>query len=213
VVGVGLLKTTPALAARNQWLVRPPGANENDMLDNCIRCGQCLKVCPTGGLQPSLFTAGVDGLWTPVLVSRHGYCDYGCNSCGQTCPTNAIPRLELNQKRQMVMGVAVIDRNRCLPWAQGQTCIVCEEMCPVPNKAIRLNDIQVTDAQGQKTILRRPEVNDHDCIGCGACEYHCPIEGTAAIRVQRSPQAGQALQRGGRGGERDGGGGQGRERH
>jgi MauM/NapG family ferredoxin protein len=186
VVGAGLLKATRALAAPSRWLVRPPGASENSLAKKCIRCGQCVKVCPTGGLQPSLLTAGPDGLWTPVLVPRHGYCDYGCAACGQACPTQAIPRLELAQKRQMVLGRAEVDRTRCLVWAKGQTCIVCEEMCPVPDKAIRLDDLEVTDAQGQKILLRRPVVIRHKCIGCGSCEFHCPVEGRAAILVQRA---------------------------
>lgn len=190
VVGVGLLKVARALKVPDRWLMRPPGATEAS-LRQCVRCGKCLKVCPTGGLQPSLTTAGVEGLWTPVLNSRVGYCNYGCNSCGQVCPTGAIPNLALDVKREMVMGLAVIDRDRCLAWAEGQMCIVCEELCPVPEKAIKVDSITVTDDQGYKVTIHRPIVMEGLCIGCGSCEWHCPVEGQAAIRVQYSPLAGQ----------------------
>jgi len=137
-----------------------------------------MKVCPTSGLQPALFEAGPEGFWTPRLVPRLGHCDYGCNACGQICPSGAIPPLDLDTKREQVMGVAVIDRNRCWPWADGIPCIVCEEMCPVPDKAIQL---QV----GEDAEVQRPVVLTDLCIGCGICEYQCPVEGEAAVRMYR----------------------------
>ncbi len=188
---VSLLRVARRLALPDRWLLRPPGATEAS-LQQCIRCGACLKVCPTGGLQPSLTTAGVEGLWTPVLAPRQGYCNYGCHSCGQVCPTGAIPRLELAVKRERVMGLAVVDRTRCLAWAEKQQCIVCEELCPVPEKAIRLDDITIQDEQGRGVVIRRPVVHERLCIGCGSCEWHCPVAGEAAIRVRHAPVAGRA---------------------
>ncbi|MHB1319362.1 MAG: flavodoxin, partial [Anaerolineae bacterium] len=138
-----------------------------------------------------LTTAGIEGLWTPVLAPRQGYCNYGCNSCGQICPTGAIPRLDMDVKREMVLGLAVVERDRCLAWHDNQQCIVCEEMCPVPEKAITLDDITVTDADGYEVLIRRPVVIEGLCIGCGSCEWHCPVVGDSAIRVQHSPLAGQ----------------------
>ena len=183
VAGVGLLRAAPAAGREHPHLVRPPGARENDLLNKCIRCGQCLQVCPTAGLQPSLLASGLEGLWTPVLVSRLGYCDYSCHSCGQVCPTGAIPQLTLEEKREAVIGVAYIDENRCIPWADARPCIVCEEMCPVPEKAVRLQEEQVQNAQGEWVTVKRPRVVRELCIGCGICEYQCPLNGEAAIRV------------------------------
>ena len=144
-----------------------------------------MKVCPTSGLQPALWQAGPEGLWTPVLVPRTGYCDYSCHSCGQVCPTGAIPPLTLDEKRVAVIGVAAVDRDRCLPWAQATPCIICEEMCPVPEKAIELEEAQVADAVGQPLVVQRPHVVAERCIGCGICEFKCPVDGAAAIRVMR----------------------------
>lgn len=183
VLGVGLLRSVPSALLPHNWLIRPPGARENDITRKCIRCGECIRVCPTGGLQPSVGVAGWEGLWTPVLVPRLGYCDYSCNACGQVCPTEAIPRLSLEEKRQAVIGLAYIDRDRCIPWADGVDCIVCEEMCPVPDKAIYLEERTVTDAVGGTAIVRCPHVIRERCVGCGICETKCPLEGEAAIRV------------------------------
>jgi MauM/NapG family ferredoxin protein len=180
---VALFRSAPSARRDDTWLVRPPGARENDLLSKCIRCGECSKVCPTGGLQPSLFESGLEGLWSPILVPRLGYCDYSCNACGQICPTGAIPSLTLEQKRKEIIGVAYIDQNRCIPWASYRPCIVCEEMCPVPDKAVRLEEVDVVAPNGTRVHLQRPRVYQDLCIGCGICEYQCPLVGPAAIRV------------------------------
>ena len=184
--GVVVLRTGAQAKHPHPQLIRPPGAqDESAFLSRCLRCSQCMKVCPTSGLQPVLFEAGLEGLWTPRLASRLGYCDYGCNACGQVCPSGAIPPLDLARKRLTVIGMAVIDRDRCWPWAMGMPCIVCEEMCPLPEKAIRLEQATVPDAQGAPVVVQRPYVVQDLCIGCGICEHQCPVEGEAAIGVYR----------------------------
>ena len=168
----------------NPYIIRPPGSSEEDMLTKCIRCGECIKACPTGAIQPSRLEAGGELLWTPLLVMRSGFCQYSCNACGQVCPVAAIPALPLPQKKVTVIGRAFIDRDRCLPWAQNTPCIVCEEMCPVPRKAIRLSSVQVKKEDGSTVYLQRPTVQAGRCNGCGLCEFKCPVAGEAAIRVQ-----------------------------
>lgn len=187
---VGLSAVTPTAKRPHPFLLRPPGATDPDFLSQCVRCGICIKVCPTSALQPSLTTAGWPGVWTPVLVPRIGYCDFSCNACGQVCPTGAIPRLTLEEKRRTVIGHAYVDRNRCLPWASGRSCITCEEMCPRPEKAIQLEEVQVTRPDGQTITLQRPYVVQERCIGCGICENHCPLGGEAAIRVYTPTELG-----------------------
>ena len=180
---VALFRTGYTARRDDAFLVRPPGARENDFLSKCIRCAECVKVCPTGGLQPSLLESGLEGIWSPILVSRLGYCDYSCNACGQICPTGAIPPLALEQKRKQVIGTAYIDQNRCIPWAMYNRCVVCEEMCPVPEKAVKLEEVDVVTPDGKQIHLQRPRVQHELCIGCGICEYQCPLVGPAAIRV------------------------------
>jgi polyferredoxin len=166
-------------------LLRPPGVtSEATFLSSCIRCSQCMKVCPTSGLQPTLAEAGVVGFWSPVLKPRLGYCDYSCTACGHICPTGAIPRLPLERKRKQVLGKVVIDRNRCLPWSQDTPCVVCQEVCPIPKKAIRLTERRLKHPVNYIDSVQLPSVVVDRCIGCGICEYQCPVSGTAAITVQ-----------------------------
>ena len=184
---VALLGTGVWNQRRDPRLVRPPGVtDEGRFLDRCLRCSECLKVCPTSGLQPSLGEAGLTGLWTPLLKARLGYCLYDCQACGAACPSGAIPNLSLPLKQKQVIGTAVIDRNRCLPWGRDVPCAVCQEVCPLPTKAISLTDGKmVANGQGGTNWMTRPIVHAERCIGCGTCEYQCPLEGTAAIRIER----------------------------
>jgi formate hydrogenlyase subunit 6/NADH:ubiquinone oxidoreductase subunit I len=183
-IGTALLLGTGVAGATRPGAVRPPGAQDEDaFLTRCLRCSECMKACPTSGLQPTLLEAGLEGLWTPVLKSRLGYCDFACAACGQVCPSGAIPRLTLQQKRRQVIGLAAIDEDRCLPYAEDTPCIVCEEMCPVPEKAVVLKEVTVTREDGRGERLARPRVVASRCIGCGICEYKCPVDGRSAIVV------------------------------
>ena len=133
---------------RDPLLIRPPGALDEDQhLARCLRCGQCMRICPANIIQPALLEAGVQGLWSPVINYRLGRsgCQPNCVACGQVCPTAAIRPLSLEEKLGLGefasqgpirMGTAFVDRGRCLPWAMGRPCLVCQEMCPVSPKAI-----------------------------------------------------------------------------
>jgi ferredoxin len=161
----------------NGRFIRPPGSiPEADFLNACLRCGKCMKVCPTNGLQPSVLEAGVNGLWTPHLVPRLGGCEKNCNLCGQVCPTGAIRKLPLEEKIFATMGTAVIDRARCIAWEQDKVCLICDEACPF-NAISSLNETVLG-----VTILR-PFIDERICTGCGLCEAKCPIEGESAIPI------------------------------
>jgi MauM/NapG family ferredoxin protein len=183
VAGVALLKSDVHAARDTDFLVRPPGARENDLLSKCIRCGECVRSCPFGALQPARLESGLEGLWSPMVVPRLGPCDYGCNACGQVCPVQAIPSLSLEEKRLKVIGRAYIDQNRCIAWADHRDCIVCEEMCPLPEKAVQLQKTDIIRPDGTTATIQLPTVKRDICIGCGICEYKCPVNGQAAIRV------------------------------
>jgi ferredoxin len=183
IAGVALLRSEMMAHNNHLYRIQPPGGRENNLLLKCVRCGECMRACPTGGLQPSISEFGLEGLWTPVLVPRLGYCDYSCNACGQVCPVEAIPPLGLEDKRNQRIGSAYIDEGRCIAWADHIECVVCEEMCPLPEKAITLEHTEDDKAKGEAIKVPLPRVNREICIGCGICEYKCPVNGEAAIRV------------------------------
>jgi MauM/NapG family ferredoxin protein len=174
----------------NPALIRPPGSlGESDFLNKCIRCGECMKVCPTNAIHPTTLEAGLAGIWSPMLVCSVGYCEFNCTLCGQVCPTGAIEELTVEDKQLLHIGTAYVDRSRCLPFAFNRSCIVCEEHCPTPKKAIWFEDVTVTDRDGNHTVLKQPMVDPELCIGCGICEEKCPINDPAAIRVTSAGEA------------------------
>ncbi len=186
VVAVPLLRTVPIAkaGAQDPVLLRPPGAlEEKEFLKRCVKCGECMKVCTTNGLQPALLEAGLEGIWSPMLVPRIGYCEYRCTLCGQVCPTGAIKRLQLEEKAKVRIGLAMIDKGRCLPWAHARPCVVCEEVCPTSKKAIWFEDARVKDRKGNVVVVQQPRVDLELCIGCGICEAKCPVLGRPAITV------------------------------
>jgi len=205
-VAVPLMRADTAMGkSRNERLIRPPGAlDEPDFLSRCIRCGECMKVCPNNSLHPTLEQAGLEGLWTPTLEPRIGYCEPSCVLCSEVCPTGAIWQITPREKGWVVgvgqqsqpvrLGTAFYDRGRCLPWAMATECIVCEEWCPVSPKAIYVQEAQVIDAAGNTKTLKQPRVDPSRCVGCGACEFACPLQERPAVYVtsigeSRSPSS------------------------
>ena len=181
----------PALAGERSLCIRPPGARpEREFLSRCLRCGQCMKGCPTNALQPAWLTAGIEGMFTPVLIPRCGACEPECSVCGNVCPTGAIHALPLEEKIHAKIGTAVVLKETCLAWAEGRQCVVCEEVCPYGAIAVIRTEAGVSG----------PVVDAPHCFGCGFCEQFCPIEKpaiiiapTGALRLSapRFPQAAQ----------------------
>jgi len=172
-------------------LIRPPGSvAEKPFLERCIKCGECMKVCPNNALHPAFLQGGLEGLWTPILISRIGYCEESCVLCGQVCPTGAIQhiteddKLGTNGHDLIKIGTAFYDKGRCLPWSMAVPCIVCEEWCPTSPKAIWTHEEDVQSAADGRTVrVQKPHVDPTRCIGCGACENACPVVDEPAIYV------------------------------
>lgn len=180
--------------AYSKKAIRPPGSvAESEFLERCIKCDQCINVCPTNVLQPStLAEGGLEGLWTPVMDFRTGFCQLNCTLCSEVCPTGAIQKIDLKKKLgkqehqaagPIRLGTAFFNRGRCLPWSMETPCVVCEEVCPTSPKAIGTYDEEIQRWDGKTVVLNRPYMRPELCIGCGICEHECPVQDDPAVYV------------------------------
>ncbi|MBX7207368.1 MAG: 4Fe-4S binding protein [Verrucomicrobiaceae bacterium] len=152
--------------------LRPPGSLPEDQFTGvCIRCSGCIRVCPSRILKPDLGQHGLAGLLAPVADFDTAYCKEDCNACGQVCPSGAIQRLSLAEKKRSIMGIAKVELSRC--WlAEGRDCTACIRSCPYEALSVSSDGFD-----------SHPALDASKCIGCGACEAACPARPERAIRV------------------------------
>ena len=188
----------------NPKLIRPPAAlPEAQFLERCIKCGQCMRICPTNVIHPAGLQAGLEGLWTPVLNFRIGTsgCQQKCIACGHVCPTAAIRPIDLQERTgqgrfastgPLRIGTAFIDRGRCLPWAMNTPCIVCQENCPVSPKAIVTRQVLSPIQTPLQPIVKSSETHRVELTAdalpagrYGTGEYFCLVSGQAETEARR----------------------------
>lgn len=156
-------------------LLRPPGVlPEQAFLACCVRCGECMAVCPTNTLQPIGLQAGWLALFSPNLIPRRGYCDPRCHRCAEVCPVGAIQTLSPRERVWAKTGTAIVFRQQCLAWEHQKSCMVCDEVCPFDAIAFRREP-------GNPFAV--PHVLEDRCAGCGYCEHFCPVYPQKAIVV------------------------------
>jgi ferredoxin len=173
-------------------VLRPPGSvDEGRFLDLCLRCGQCVKVCPTQTLDPLALGAGIERLWTPTHKFDRAGCDADCNLCGQVCPTGAIRKLPLEEKQAARVGLAAVDQARCLPAAGKAHCTLCQETCAAAgHNAIEFvlanPELDEMGIPVEDTGMLAPSVRSELCVGCGQCQSRCHSVHVAAGRLDRA---------------------------
>ena len=199
--------------AQAEELLRPPGAlDEKDFLAACIKCGQCVQVCPVSAIRLGDLEDGV-GNGVPHILAREQACDFSCDAtqCVLACPTGALSHL-IDKKEQSRMGVArLVAPDACLArkgqgfkgLARGDTfkghlrysdidrwkpLRVADhpydlEICDLCVRQCPIKDaIELAPLSSDPADKRRTPVVKSACVGCGVCEMICPVE-PAAIRI------------------------------
>lgn len=153
----------------------PPGSVSLDHLQkHCTGCQLCISVCPNGVLRPS---TNLTNFMQPVVEYDKGYCRPECVSCSNVCPVGAFHPISVEEKSSIQIGRAVVKLDECIISSKGKRCGNCADKCPTG--AIKIIPINPSDERSRYM----PIVNESKCIGCGACEYYCPVRPLSAIYV------------------------------
>lgn len=155
--------------------VSPPGSvSLKHFTDRCTACHLCVSVCPTKVLQPSFLEYGFMGMSQPHMNFSVEYCNYECTKCGEVCPTGAILPLTVEEKKLEQTGKVHFVLEKCVVYTDNTACGSCSEHCPT----------QAVKMVPYKEGLTIPETDQEICIGCGACEFACPVKPHTAIYIE-----------------------------
>ncbi len=156
--------------------IMPPGAGNLEHFNaHCTGCQLCVSKCPMQVLKPAGLQYGISGITQPHLIfSTEVFCTYNCNICTTVCPTSALKKLTIPEKKVAQIGIADFRKEKCIVFTEEKDCGACSEHCPT----------QAVHMIPYKDGLTIPEVTKDLCIGCGACESICPAKPTVAIYVE-----------------------------
>ena len=149
-------KVMPRDIPPTPWL-RPPGAlDEQNFLDTCSRCGNCVKVCPAQCIK--IDSTGISGGGAPYIEPSIMACVV-CEGlvCMHDCPSGALVPTALGL---IDMGTAEWRESFCVR-SKGENCTICIDKCPIGAVAIELREGRI-------------HVIEDGCTGCGVCEHDCP---------------------------------------
>lgn len=165
----------PRVNEMKEFHLRPPGAApEPDFLARCIHCYLCQDVCPVGCIQ--MMPESASDRLTPYIIPRWKGCTL-CLKCGEVCPTGALLPVSRKEEVRMgiaavdeglcvshlrtgVCGAcftACPQRGRAItqglynaPVVHPEYCTgcgLCEEVCIVSYRAIRVSPLDLQRAR------------------------------------------------------------------
>lgn len=192
----GLGVTFLADQSKANPLLRPPGAlEEADFLASCIKCGQCIQVCPFGSLSLLDLSGGINTATPYIDPAKRGcyLCDlFPCILC---CPSGALDD-KVEKIEQVKMGIAYItEPKECLNFRNikvsknnvqriknhGDRTELEKELNEKLEKEVGkdcelcLRVCKVPDRENAIRLEGKVPVIGRSCVGCGACEEVCPV--------------------------------------
>lgn len=166
----GFADVLPKQAPKRETPVTPPGSQSvKHFYQHCTGCQLCVTDCPNNVLRPS---GDLDHLMQPEMSFEKGFCRPECTRCSELCPAGAIRKITREEKTQYHVGTARVNVDLCLEATGKSKCGKCAQSCPTGAISMVKQDEK-----------RRPAVAEEVCIGCGACEYLCPVRPISAITV------------------------------
>ncbi|MCB1759408.1 MAG: 4Fe-4S dicluster domain-containing protein [Gammaproteobacteria bacterium] len=171
-VGFSLLGFLPVVQGKSLHL-RPPGAvktvdDEQQFLASCIKCGQCVQVCPVEAIRLADLDQGF-AVGTPYIDARAQACDFSCDGlqCVLACPTGSLNH-DLDYPADTRMGFARLSRPGACLAIQGKG-FRGQARGPDYRGVLRYDEI---DRWNPIAVADHP----YDLELCDLCVRQCPIE-------------------------------------
>lgn len=206
VLGAALSGFLPLVYAQKKRL-RPPGAlDEKDFLASCIKCGQCVQVCPVQAIKLADLVDGM-GVGTPLIDARAQACDFSCDAvqCILACPTGSLTyhkpaflpvRSGAALAAKPILLAKENDPEPTLNLAErmGVARLTRAEAClAVQGKGFR-GQARGPDFKGRMRYMKvdrwKPvKVADqpYDIAECDLCARECPVKGAISIETVFTP--------------------------
>jgi ferredoxin len=119
---------------------------------------------------------GLGGIMQPVMTYDKGFCNYNCTVCADVCPNGALLPLSMDQKHMTQIGRVNFVHDICVVVTDNNNCGACAEHCPT--QAVTMVPYEAGEG------LTIPHINPDICVGCGGCEFICPVRPHRAIFVE-----------------------------
>lgn len=206
VLGAAMSGFLPLVYSQKKRL-RPPGAlDEKDFLASCIKCGQCVQVCPVQAIKLADLVDGM-GVGVPMIDAREQACDFSCDAvqCILACPTGSLTYhkpdflpvragAQLSSKPILLAKEKDAEPTLNLNERIGVARLVRPEAClAIQGKGFKGQ----TRGPDFKGMLRYMDVDrwkpikiaDHpyDVAECDLCVRECPIKGAISIETVFAP--------------------------
>ena len=164
-----------AKKGQRQNAISPPGAVSAERLQkHCTSCHLCVSKCPSHVLKPAFMEYGIGAVMMPMMDFEKGFCNFDCTICTRVCPNGALLPLTVEQKHRLQVGKVVFIPDICVVHTEGTSCGACSEHCPT--QAVKM--VPYRDG------LTVPFIDADICVGCGGCEFICPVRPDRAIYVE-----------------------------
>jgi ferredoxin-type protein NapG len=210
VLGAAMSGFLPLVYAQKKRL-RPPGAlDEKDFLSSCIKCGQCVQVCPVSAIKLADLVDGM-GVGAPYIDAREQACDFSCDAvqCILACPTGSLTYhkpdfLPVRNGAALAAKPILLAKEKDaeptlnLNERIGVARLVRPEAClAVQGKGFKGQ----TRGPGFKGKMRYMAVDrwkpipiaehPYDVAECDLCASECPIKGAISIETVFAPDGSQ----------------------
>ncbi|MDP2811705.1 MAG: 4Fe-4S dicluster domain-containing protein [Rhodocyclaceae bacterium] len=210
VMGAALSGFLPLAYARKSRL-RPPGAlNEKDFLASCIKCGQCVQVCPVQAIKLADLVDGF-GVGTPYIDARAQACDFSCDAvqCILACPTGSLtyekpPFMGVREGAELAAAPILLAKEKDaeptlnLKERIGVARLTRPESCLAVRGKGFSGPARGADFKGELRYMEvdrwKPiKVADHpyEVALCDLCVRACPIKGAISIETVFAPDGRQ----------------------